>query len=119
MKTATSILVCLLALGALVIGALELSRYRNREASRRAVAQAVDLAHGEVLRTGTLTKDALTDIQCTVNRSLGSERCSVQLDVISTNPFVFRIQAITPWPDLTVYEFDSRTPGRGIYSYSY
>ncbi|HAV61401.1 MAG TPA: hypothetical protein DCY13_03445 [Verrucomicrobiales bacterium] len=42
-----------------------------------------------------------------------------RVQVINTNPFAFKISAMTPWPDLMIFEYDSRTPERGIYCYPF
>ena len=40
-----------------------------------------------------------------------------RLEVLGTNPVKFRVEAHTPWPDWMIYEYDSRTPERGVYHY--
>jgi len=34
-------------------------------------------------------------------------------------PLEFTVSSMTPWPDLEIYEYDSRTPEKGVYHYSF
>src|SRR5688572_20670767 len=34
-------------------------------------------------------------------------------------PLDFKVSSMTPWPDLEIYEYDSRTPEKGVYQYSF
>jgi hypothetical protein len=40
-----------------------------------------------------------------------------KVEIDGTNPLWFKVEANTPWPDWMIYEYDSRTPARGIYHY--
>jgi hypothetical protein len=39
--------------------------------------------------------------------------------VLGTNPIHFRVESHTGWPEWMTYEYDSRTPERGIYQYPF
>ena len=39
------------------------------------------------------------------------------VQVLGTNPTQFRVHAMTSWPDVMIYEYDSRAPDRGIQHY--
>jgi hypothetical protein len=40
-----------------------------------------------------------------------------RLELFGTNTVRFRVDAHTSWPDWMIYEYDSRTPERGVYHY--
>lgn len=42
-----------------------------------------------------------------------------RVDILSTNPVTFRVSAMTHWPDMMIYEYDSTKPERGIYHDSF
>src|SRR5437773_2001237 len=95
----------LLAVGLLIVAAIGYMRYEFRIARRHAesaVAQTVE----SIRRMGALETLSLHTI---TNRAVGG--ASVQ--VLSTNPVVFRVNATTPYPDWMIYEYDSKTPERG------
>lgn len=58
-----------------------------------------------------------------VQRSFSSEAAKAtvvlpaRLEVFGTNPPQFKVEAHSPWPDWMIYEYDSRTPERGVYHY--
>jgi hypothetical protein len=53
--------------------------------------------------------------QTITNLSVGEARIYVR----GTAPLEFTVGSLTPWPDLQIYEYDSRTPEKGIYHYSF
>ena len=44
---------------------------------------------------------------------------AAQIHVGSVVPLEFTVRSMTPWPDLQIYEYDSRTPEKGVYHYSW
>jgi hypothetical protein len=99
----------LLVVVLLVVAAIGWLRYTFHSARRQAesaVAQTVERIRG----MGALDTASL---QLITNAAVGGS--SVQ--ILSTNPIAFRVTAHTPWPDWMIYEYDSKTPERGIHHY--
>src|SRR5262245_9936285 len=53
--------------------------------------------------------------QTITNLAVGGARRFVQ----GVDPLEFTVSSMTPWPDLEIYKYDSRTPEKGIYHYSF
>ena len=89
----------LAVVGLLILTAIGYVRYEFHSARRHAesaVARTVE----SIRRMGALDTLSLHTI---TNAAVG--RASVQ--ILGTNPVVFRVSAMTPWPDLMIYEYDS------------
>ena len=99
----------LAAIALLIAAGIGYVRHEFRSARRHAeslVAQTIE----SIQRLGapeTLTLHAIT------NAAVGG----ASVHILSTNPVVFMVSAATPWPDWMIYEYDSKTPERGIYHY--
>ena len=99
----------LAAIALLIVAGIGYVRHEFRSARRHAesaVAQTVE----SIRRLGapeTLSLHAIT------NAAVGG----ASVRILSTSPVVFRVNATTPWPDWMIYEYDSKTPERGVYRY--
>ena len=80
--------------------------HHERREAESAVLQTVEAIRG----MGALDSLSLHSITNAASRG-------ASVAVLSTNPVVFRVSAHTPWPDWMIYEYDSKTPERGVYHY--
>jgi len=105
MKTARKIFAaCLLLLVLLALGLWwEIAGDRRR--AERAVTTTVE-------NIARLEPRAL-DLASLSNAAVAPAR----VQVLGTNPVLFNVHAITAWPDVMIYEYDSRAPERGVYHY--
>ncbi len=112
MKTATrALLVCLspvVVLALVVVLGLGALRYEiadDRRRAERAVAGTVE----NIAR--------LEPWPPTVEALINAAVPPAAVRVIAIDPVQFKVHAMTSWPDLMVYEYDSRAPGRGVQHY--
>ena len=109
MKTAKGILLFCLSAVALVgvvilVGLAELKREIGNDRKRAQVAVTVTVSNIVRFYSGAPTLQAITN--CAV--------APATVQVLGTNPARFKVHAMTSWPDLMIYEYDSQTPERGI-----
>ena len=114
MKTAKKILVvCLSSVAWLtlvfLLGVVQLSREiaANRRLAERAVNATVE--NIAKLEPRTLTAQAVTNAAV----------APAAVQVLGTNPFQFRITAMTFWPEVMIYEYSSWAPERGVRHYPF
>ena len=96
------VLVFLVAPAFLVAG-LKWEIWSQQRKAERAVAATVRNIRGLEARNA-FTADA----------AKGAVVVPASLMVLGTNPVLFRVEAVTPYPDWMMYEYDSRTPEQGI-----
>ena len=89
-----------------VIGLAWCEFHSSRRHAESAVARTVESSR-RMGAPDTLSLDAIT------KAAVG--RASVQ--ILATNPVVFRVSVMTPWPDWMIYEHDSTKPDRGVHHY--
>ena len=106
------VIVCL-TLAALLVLVVILGRWglrygvqSQRRQAERAVTTTVDSIR-QLVAHSAVSLDAVTNAAV----------APAAVQVLSTNPVLFRVHATTPWPDWMIYEYDSRTPERGVYHY--
>jgi len=109
MKTAKRILlVCLSAVvlpGIVIqVGLAELKREVSKDRKRAQTAVATTLSNIARLDPAARTVQALTN--CVV--------APAAVQVQGGSPVRFKVHAMTSWPDLMIYEYDSQTPERGV-----
>ena len=106
------ILIIFLSLAALLclVAAVFLAGLKREIASDRLRAErAVTATVGKIAKI----EPAKMTIEIVTNAAVSP----ASVRVLSTSPIHFRVEAHTAWPDWMIYEYDSRTPQRGIYHY--
>jgi hypothetical protein len=106
-----TVLVC-----ALIAALLPLVGWLGMLQVRRDIARSRQAAEAAV--TATVSNIAkLEGSARTVQAVVGSVVAPATITVLATNPVQFTVFAMSGWPDVMVYHYDSRTPERGVEHY--
>jgi|SRR5688572_15784068 len=91
----------------MVVGVPSCYFFANRgvESDVRLTVEKIRLAEAQKILTA----------QTITNLAVGSARIYVR----GVAPLEFTVSSMTPWPDAEIYQYDSLTPEKGIYSYSF
>jgi len=109
MKTAQKILlVCLSAVALVgVVVLLVLAELKREIAKDRRRAQAaVTTTMSNIARLGAAARTAQALTNCAV--------APAAVQVLEGDPIRFKVHAMTAWPDLMIYQYDSQRPERGV-----